>query len=212
MKYIFLVILIVLGVFLYQKNKHTTVKDIDNNLTKEVKVEVDTNVKKQWERLFKYYESSLTKKCQGTTEDEIVKVEKEFNVTLPKEFSDSFRVCNERYVLNTSEKKGWFGEHDHYSLSKTYYGYYELIEINRDMRMYDEKWKDEWIAFYDYETWFYAILDTKTKQVYIKSATENEYIIWANSYEEWLKMAVDEVLEHGEIRLELIQRLMGIEE
>jgi hypothetical protein len=211
MKCIFLIIPIVLGMFLYQNNKNTTVKSIDNNTIKGANLEIDKNVKKQWERLFRYYEGNLTKKCEGATEEKIIEVEKEFGVTLPKAFADSFRVCDERYIFNTYEKKGWFGEHDHYSLSGMFYGSYNLLVTNKEMRIYDDHWKDEWIVFYDYETWFYAILDTKTGQVYLKSATENEYIIWADTYEKWLEMAVDEVLKHSEIRLELIEKLMGIE-
>jgi len=199
-KYILLIILILLSIFFYH-----------NNTTVRVKMDVNYNIKKQWERLFKYYKNDLEKKCQGVTEKYILEVEMEFEIKLPKEFSDSFRICNERFTLNTSKKKGWFGEHDHYSIGETYYGYYDLIEINKNMRVYNEYWKDEWIAFYDYETWFYAVLDTKTGQVYLESAEGGNKIVWANSYKEWLEMAVNEVLEHGEIRLELIEKLMGIE-
>ena len=211
MKYIFLIILIALGMFLYQNNEYAIVKNIDNNITKGIKMEVDKNIKKQWERLFKYYAGNLRKKCEGATEKKIAEVEKEFGVQLPKAFADSFRICDERYIFNTSEKKGWFGEHDHYSLTSIFYGGYNLLEINKEIRIYAEDWKDEWISFYNYEGWYDAILDTKTEQIYLKSTAENEYIIWANTYEEWLEMAVDEVLKHGEIRLELIEKLMGIE-
>ncbi len=173
-------------------------------------MQVNKNIKKQWERLFKYYEGNLTHKCKGASEEKIIEVEKEFGVTLPKAFADSFRICDERYIFNVSEKKGWFGEHDHYSLTNIFYGGYNLLEANKEVRLYAEDWKDEWISFYTYEGWYDAILDTGTGNIYLKSTTDVEYIIWANSYEEWLEMAVDEVVEHGEIRLEVIEKLLGI--
>lgn len=211
MKYIFLIILIILSIFLYHNNSLPKVEAFDTNITEGIEMEVDENIKQQWERLFNYYEDNLTKKCKGASEEKIVEVEREFKVKLPKAFADSFRICDERYIFNTSEKKGWFGEHEHYSLSKTYYEYYNLIEINKDMRVYDEKWKDEWIAFYDYETWFYAIIDTKTGKIYLESSEGGNKIVWANSYEEWLKMVVDEVVKYGELRLDTIQKLLSIE-
>ena len=218
MRYIiFILMIILLGIFAYQLDTKTREKPIDDNTTKIQKgeaMELNTKVKEQWQRLFDYYKNNglLVKKCVGATEDKIVEVEKEFGVKLPKAFADSFRICDERYILDTFKKIGWFGEHELYSLGGMFYGGYNLILTNKELRVYDEKWKDEWIAFYDYETWFYAILDTKTGQVYLKSATENEYIIWANSYEEWLKMAVDEVVQYGELRLETMEKLLGIDE
>ena len=176
-------------------------------------MEVDKNIKKQWERLFKYYAGNLSKKCEGATEEKIAEVEKEFGVQLPKAFADSFRICDERYIFNTSEKKGWLGEHDIYSLNDRKYNWYNLFQVNRQISTYakDIGWNKNWIQFYDYETWFSAVLDTVTGKIYCYENETGEYIIWANSYEEWLEMAVDEVLKHGEIRLELIEKLMGIE-
>jgi hypothetical protein len=170
-------------------------------------MELNKQVKEQWERLFKHYENNMTKKCEGATEEKIREVEETFSLKLPKAFADSFRICDDRYILKDTNL-GFFGDWELYSITHEYHGYHNLITLNKDMREYGGK--DEWIVFYDYETWFHVILDTKTGQIYLKAVEDLEYIIWANSYEEWLKIAVDEVIEHGEIRLELIEGLLGI--
>jgi len=211
MKYIVLILSSVFFiVLLYQKNTTIGVENIDINTTKGINMELNTQVKEQWNRLFKYYENNLTKKCKGASYKRIIEVENEFNVNLPKSFVDSFRICDERYIFNTSKKHGWFGEHEHYSIDNIYYDWYNLVIVNREMREYAEYWKDEWIVFYSYESWFDVILDTKTGQVYLKSATDDNYIIWADSYEKWLKMVVDEVIQYGELRLETIEKLLEI--
>jgi len=214
LKYILIVLIIlILWVLLIKENQIPIINKNDINSTKineGEKMELNEIVKKQWERLFGYYEGEVKTKCKGASEEQIEAFEKEFDIILPKAFSDSFRICDERFILK-DKTKGFFGKSELYSLKNSYYGYFNLMDINKEMRIYDEKWKDEWIVFYDYETWFYGILNTRTGQIYLKSATENEYIIWANSYEEWLEMAVDEVLEHGEIRLEVLEKLLGIE-
>jgi len=162
------------------------------------------NIQKEWNKLFKKYENSLVKECKGTDKRKILEVEETFGVS----FIDSFYICDERYIFDSY--KGWLGEFDLYSLTNGHDNYFNLIERNKELREYDSHWKEEWIAFYDYETWFYAILDTKTKQVYLQSSTDIEYIVWANSYEEWFEMVVDEVIEYGELRLETIENLLGI--
>jgi cell wall assembly regulator SMI1 len=216
MKYVLILVAIFLGIFLREKDATSAEKEIDTNTTKIERgenMELNTKVKEQWQRLFDFYQNSglLVKKCEGATEEKITEVEKEFGVTLPKAFADSFRICDERYIFNTYEKKGWFGEDDHYSLSGMFYGYYNLLVTNKEMRIYDEYWKDEWIVFYDYGTWFSAVLDTVTGKIYCHEAETGKYVIWANSYEEWLEMAVDEVVKYGELRLETMEKLLGIE-
>ena len=172
-------------------------------------MDLDNKIVSLWERLFKYYENIISKKCKGASEEKILEVEKEFGVKLPKAFADSFRICDERYIFNTPGKRGWLGESDLYSL-ETCYDWNNLIDINKLYRTLHVDWKDEWIAFYDYGTWFIAVLDTVTGKVYCFDNETGERIIWKNSYEEWLEMAVDEVLKYGKLRLEPIEELMGI--
>lgn len=176
-------------------------------------MEINKNIEKQWGRLFKYYEQSLTKKCKGATEEELRQAEKELGVNFPKAFSDSFKICDERYLFGQNGKIGWFGQYDHFSLNHGYGNFYNLIEVNNQLRTYDptHKEKTKWVTFYTYETWFYVILDTENEHIYLREAEDSSYIKWANSYEEWLEMAVDEVLEYGELRLESIEKFFGIE-
>jgi len=216
MKYIILILVVIFfGIVLQEKDAHFREKEIDTNTTKVKKgddMELNTKVNTQWERLFKYYKNDITKECKGASEEKIAEFEKEFKVTLPKAFADSLRICDERYIFNTSEKKGWFGENDIYSLNNTKYDWYNLFQVNKQIATYatDIGWNKDWIEFYDYGTWFSAVLDTVTGKIYCYEIETGEHVIWANSYEEWLKMAVDEVLEHGEIRLEVLEKLLGI--
>lgn len=220
MKYIVIILVVIfLEIFLYQKNTHSIKKPIDINATKVQKgenMDVNTKVEEEWQRLFDYYEKIglLSRKCKGAKEEEIVKFEKKFQVTLPQSFVDSFMVCDERYILDTSKKRGWFGEDDMYSLNDTKYGWYNLFQVNSQMATYakDIGWNKKWIKFYDYGTWFSAVLDTVTGKIYCHENETGKYVLWAKTYEEWLKMAVDEVLEYGELRLEIIEKLLGIEE
>ncbi len=176
-------------------------------------MEVDETIKELWEKLFQYYNKKLIKKCQGATEEKISEVETTFNIKLPKEFADSFRICDERYILDGSKKIGWLGEDDLYSLSNTKYDWYNLLEINKQIRSYaqDIGWSRKWIQFYDYGTWFAAVLDTGTGKVYCYNIETGEYALWKNSYKEWFEMAVNEVINHGEIKLEAIEKMFGIQ-
>jgi len=177
-------------------------------------LEINKNIKKQWERLFTYYKQKglLIKECKGATQDDINKLYNEFGLNLPDAFVDSCRICDERYIFDTNEKKGWIGEDDLYSLGNTYYDFYNLFVINKEMRIYYEFWRDEWIVFYDNGTWISAILDINTGKVYCFDNETGEYVLWTNTYEEWLEMAVDEVVQYGELRLETMEKLLGIEE
>ena len=173
-------------------------------------MESDKTIKELWEKLFQYYNGKLTKKCQGATEGKIAEVEKVFNVKLPKEFADSFRICDDRYILYTSKKRGWFGEDDLYSLSNTKYGGYNLLQANKLKVTYYTEWNKNWIEFYDYGTWYSAVLDTITGKIYCYNNETGDYVVWSNSYKEWFGMAVNEVLKYGEIRLEPIEKMFGI--
>jgi hypothetical protein len=203
---------------LREQDSYSAKKEIDTNTTKIERgenMELNTKVKEQWQRLFDFYKNSglLVKKCKGTTEEKIAEFENEFKVILPKAFADSFRICDERYIFNTSEKKGWFGENDVYSLNNTKYDWYNLFQVNRQIATYakDIGWNKNWIEFYDYGTWFGAVLDTVTGKIYCYEIETGEHVIWANSYEEWLEMAVDEVVQYGELRLETMEKLLNIE-
>ena len=170
---------------------------------------INKGVKKQWERLFDYYKDELVKQCKGATEEQIAKAESELGVKFPKSFADFFRVCDERFILK-DKSRGFLGKSDIYPLCNTYYDGFNLIHINKEIRIYDESWKNEWIAFYDYETWFEGILDTKTEKIFLSSTEDIKPVLWANSFEEWFKMVVDEVLEYGELRLETIEKKLNI--
>jgi len=178
-------------------------------------MEINKNIKKQWERLFEYYKSKglLKRECKGVSEEKVKEFEEHFNVSLPKDFIDSHRICDEIYIFDTSEKIGWLGEEDIYSFEDIKYKWYNLFLVNDQISEYaqDIGWNKNWIVFYDYGTWFSAVLDTTTGKVYCYENETSEYTLWANSYEEWLEMAVDEVLKYGELRLEVMEKLLGIE-
>jgi len=179
-------------------------------------MEANTTVSIQWKRLQNYYEKKglFDKVCQGTTKEKIAEFESIFGVKLPQGFRESFLICDELYVLNTNAKRGWFGEDELYSFGSKKYDWYNIFDVNRQIRSYanDIGWSKKWIEFYSYGTWYCAILDTETGKVYCYDNETGEYVLWTNTYEEWLKMAVDEVIQYGELRLETMEKLLGIEE
>jgi hypothetical protein len=214
-----LLLIILLGIYFKERNIYQAEKEsIDANVTtnqKEKNMEKNISINEQWQRLFNYYRSNglLLKKCKGASEEQIMEFENEFKIKLPKTFAESLKICDERYILNSSKKVGWLGEDDMYSLTNRKYDWYNLFQVNRQIATYakDIGWNKNWIQFYDYGTWFSAVLDTVTGKIYCYENETGAYVLWANSYEEWLEMAVDEVVKYGELRLETIEKLLGIE-
>lgn len=171
-------------------------------------------IEENWERLYDYWSKKYPKlsknKCIGASENELKQAEKELGVNFPKAFSDSFKICDERYLFGQNGEIGWFGQDDHFSIKHTYFDYFNIVQVNKEMRKYDTYWKKEEIAFYTYETWYYFAIDVNTGKIYAYKAEEVEGKLFANSYEEWFEIAVDEVLEYGELKLESIEKFFGI--
>jgi len=186
----------------------------DQNLSKGNNMNIDNTIYQQWERLFKYYGTKLTSKCEGVKDEDIHKVEKELGVSFPKTFSDSFKICDQRLLFGSEkEYKGWLGKYDLFSIKNSYDNLYNLVEANRKLRIYDPTHREKvnWVVFYTYEFSYYVILDTNNGYIYLREAEEMDFIKWADSYEEWFKIIVDEVVKYGELRLETIEELIDIE-
>ena len=191
-------------------------ENIGNKIRQGESMEANTTISIQWERLYKYYQQKdlLNKVCQSTIKEKIAEFESSFEINFPQDFRESFLICDERYILKTNEKKGWLGENELYSFSSNKYDWYNIFEVNKQIFSFanDIGWNKKWIQFYDYETWYSAVLDTETGKVYCYENETGINVLWANSFTEWFKMAVDEVIQYGELRIETMENLLGLEE
>ena len=147
--------------------------------------------------------------CNGATDEEINSLKSTYAVKLPEPFIEAFKLCNEDFpsVGYKKEPFMWFG------VANTHYSVKTLLEANKDMQEWGE-WDKDIIFFYTFDGAFYAALDMRKNsqtegKVLCVELEAGEFKVWANSYEEWLEMTVNEVLQHGELRVETIEEVLN---
>lgn len=175
-------------------------------------------IEENWERLLKYWDSRNIFndfKCQGASAVEIERV-KNYYKDIPESLLKSLAFCNnfkralgvendnwgELYdidnMLEASELYPTFGENDA--------GWYS--DVLGDIKIPDTAMPKEWIPIYDWNTDYVVAIDmlSENKGQIIMFGLEWSMIrLWANSYEEWFEMVVNEVLEYGELRPETLE-------
>jgi hypothetical protein len=194
----------------------------------------ENRMKKNWERLFAYWANNQIEfwhngkiekfvadtKCVGANISEIDKIKHYYNINIPNALLDSLLICN--------ESNRWFGfngwgllygtkEMIDTSMSfenspKNESGFYKFVGmgITNPATIFPKKW----IPIFDWNGKYFVALDMLSSnkgQVIIISVEDSVVLKWANSYEEWFEMVVDEVVKYGELRLETMEKLLGIE-
>ena len=192
----------------------------------------EISMNKEWERLFQYWIAKKEKywhndkkvqfttktKCKGATELELNEL-KTYFLEIPTSLLESLSVCNESnrwFGFN-----GWgllYGSQEIIKTSKSFNnspmkqgGAYKIVEpgITNPISLLPK----EWIPIFDWNGHYIVAIDMLSKhkgQIILISIEDSKVVKWANSYEEWFKMAVDEVLKYGELRLETIEKKLHI--
>ena len=180
-------------------------------------MQINKNIENLWSKLFEYWlkkKPDLMKEpFNQATEEDIDSLKAALELKFPNDFLDSFRVCNENYRINNDDEWLSLLGGNRYILNDIN-NTNDIIYIYNEFIVYNDEWEKNWIAFYDWNGNYYAILDTNETtfgKIYCYSIESGQLQVWANSYEEWLEMAVDEVLEYGELRLETIEAALGIQ-
>ncbi len=180
---------------------------------------IDKDIEALWNQLFMYWQEKkpniMLKPCSSATEEEITQLEKDLGLKLPKTFLDSFRMCNESVMKNENgEWFQWFGE-NRYKINNIDSDWDDVNIVYQQQLEYDESWDKKWIPFYDWNVNYLAILDMNDDEngnqgvVYCYDLERGDMVRWADNYTEWLKMAVAEVIEYGELRCKTIEKVLN---
>ena len=188
-----------------------------------------------WKKL-RDYKLSTEQKFQkyhnvGASVEEIKRLEENLSTVLPESFTKSLKITNGEISVDTEDEdmSTWFGDWNTLlncdKIFKESNDYYIHFSKEEHILPWDEiygiknipqKWSDKFIVFFDNNCEIYALLDMREGdgkgQVLITDIEAGILAFWANSYEEWLEMAVDEVVLHGELRLETMEKLLRIKE
>jgi len=182
-----------------------------------------------WKKLINYRqirEPELKKyPIKGATVDEINKLEEKLSIQLPESFKQSLMISNGEIELNENEDLStWFGDwnillncEEIFNITEEYRKIYTegvKFDYSYEIKNKTLEWANEFIVFLSNNCDYYAVLDMREGdqkgQVLAVDIEGGILAYWANSYEEWFKMAVDEVLEYGELRLETIEKKLHI--
>ena len=185
----------------------------------------------EWEKLFQYWiaqkveywhhdkkiQFTAKTKCKGATKLEIKDLERHFS-DIPASLLESLSTCN--------ESNRWFGFNGWGLL----YGSHEIIETSKSLdgsctkqkgiyKIVDHRitnpsclFPKEWIPIFDWNGDYFVVIDMLSKpqgQIILISFEESKIVKWADSYEEWFEMAVDEVIKYGELRVETIEEVLA---
>jgi len=154
--------------------------------------------------------------------DEISTIENSLNVTLPKSFK-------KRLLINAYEPYDkafiypWLGEWNMMNEPV------DIIEQSLDSRKLDyevfdnpknlpqeeyEMWSDKWIVIFDWNGDYLVTMDLREEpefygKVLCMCIEDGTIAKWADSYEEWFSLVVDEVLEYGILRISTIEKILS---
>jgi len=150
---------------------------------------------------------------------------------LPESFKKSLKISNGEIEVDTEDQNmsTWFGDWNKllncdeiFKLSKDYYAHFskeeDIFPWNEiyGIKNIPQKWSEKFIVFLDNNCEIYVLLDMREGeregQVLIVDIEAGILAFWASSYEEWFEMVVDEVLQYGELRVETMEKLLGIED
>ena len=192
-------------------------------------------IKNLWKKLINYriLEDKRFQKYYdfGASDEEIKKLEGNLSTDLPESFKKSLKISNGEIPVDTEDEdlSTWFGGWNKllncdeiFKISQDYYNHFnkeeDILPWNEIYRIKNipQKWSEKFIIFFDNNCEIYGLLDMRENngkgQVFIADIEAGILAFWANSYEEWLEMAIDEVVQYGELRLEIMEKLLGIVE
>jgi len=173
-----------------------------------------------WDDLFSYWQQNEPHftMCKGAGEEEIKSLETSLCVELPNSLKESLKRCNA--YPETSQKiknsscllTGGAGKlfnveeinesYQEMSLYKFFEGEampYEHVDNGLET---STRWSEHFIPFYSWNCDVFALLDLRPNsnnygQVLFEYPESSTLGIWAKSYEEFLQLIADAVIDHG---------------
>lgn len=147
--------------------------------------------------------------CQGASDEEIETLKTSFEVGPPESFIDVFKYCSKddpKYADVRENCSIIFGT------SSCQHSISLMKQINKDMSEIDDSFKDQ-IIFYDWDATYYAVLnmrqdDKSYGKVLCVHLESGIFDVWADSYEEWLELMVNEVVRSGDVDSKFIEKVL----
>lgn len=155
-----------------------------------------------WNKLFEHQRKrGFDVSCSGATSEQLDSLINSVKCEIPKSLIESLTICSDE------KAEGSYGWIDIYNA--------DLInEFYTRKHLYPE-WNVNWIQIYDYDSDYVVYIDmtegsSKKGQVFcLEAFSELPAKMWVNSYEEWLEIMVNEIIEHDQIRYELFEMFMA---
>lgn len=173
-----------------------------------------------WNTLKEHWSNKFGKEIQYTPASEIdIKRLQEYYGSVPKDYMDSLSICNpvDQFWL---DELGWsrlLNIEESIKINKDFnanelndpFGYtYIYGEIINPKKIIPK----EWILIFEWNMDYFVAIDMLSDdkgQIIVFCIEDATLAKWENSYEEWFAMAVDEVIKHGELRVETIEEVLA---
>jgi cell wall assembly regulator SMI1 len=170
---------------------------------------------------------SVNREFSPASLDEILKLEEVLNIKLPISFKESLQI-NDKDIIENHNFYPWLGGWNqlfsckdiiNHELELQKYrwfcknGSFEYIFGDVENPKYSEP--KEWIPICNWNGDYIIAIDMLSKnkgQIIVYSNEDSIVSKWTDSYEDWFKVVVDEVLKYGELRVETIEKILHISE
>lgn len=92
---------------------------------------------------------------------------------------------------------------------------WEVFKETNDLIQEDyEMWSDKWVVVFDWNGDYFVALDLREDEEFYGNVLcfcieDGSIAKWADSYEEWFELVVDEVLQYGQLRISTIENLLS---
>ena len=167
--------------------------------------------------------ASFEREWKSASTDEIKDLESNLGVALPKSFNESLSI-NAYEPQDQGFVYPWLGSFNMMQNPEEIVEIttenredldYEVFEDPNDLMQEDyEMWSDKWIVIFDWNGNYCAVLDLREDEEFYGNVLcmcieDGTIAKWADSYEEWFELVVDEVLRYGQLRLSTIENLLS---
>lgn len=155
---------------------------------------------------------------------EIENIEKELNVKLPEDYKKSLTI-NSKEISFNGFLYPWLGGGNTFLESSEIINFslnnkkldFEVFEFRNGLSKDYCFWNEKWVIVFNWNMDYLVVLDLREDekfygQVLCLCIEDGTIAKWADSFEIWFELAVNEVLEYGELRIVTIENLLGGEE
>ena len=172
-----------------------------------------------WDRMYEYWkihEPSFVD-CNGINDEEILSFEQSLQLKLPNDLKKSLKRCNaypsepqkvvsssccmtggSGHLFSLETIASWYKDFNEYMYDGCTYEH-----IDPKLTPKDIIWSHEWLPIYSWNCDVIALLDLRKgigeqyEQVLYLDQEYSTLGVWAKSYEEFLKLIADAIVDHG---------------